>query len=337
MKMRFLSMLLAICLLLSTGVLASAPEAVTGNARPLETGMELTLALHAATTNGKILVSYPEELELLETTTGFGDAVLWDIHPVKPGELSLAWISAKDVPAETTALTLTLAGDTGSYAFQVSIQELQRNGTQVVCPDFSVNGRIEHDAPCPSLAFQDLSQTAWYHTGVDYVLEQNLMIGVSDTRFCPGASMNRAMMVTVLYRLAGEPDVSKLANPFQDVKAGSYYSNAVRWAAANEIARGVTETRFQPNGLMTREQMATFLYRYAKLQQEDTTATATLTGFPDGASVSPWAKDAMQWAVGSNLIQGTKENGKIFLNPQGTSTRAQVAVILMRFLEGGVQ
>lgn len=337
MKMRFLSMLLAICLLLSTGVLASAPEAVTGNARPLETGMELTLALHAATTNGKILVSYPEELELLETTTGFGDAVLWDIHPVKPGELSLAWISAKDVPAETTALTLTLAGDTGSYAFQVSIQELQRNGTQVVCPDFSVNGRIEHDTPCPSLAFQDLSQTAWYHAGVDYVLNQNLMIGVSDTRFCPGASTNRAMMVTVLYRLAGEPDASKLANPFQDVKAGSYYSDAVRWAAANEIAQGVTDTRFQPNGLMTREQMATFLYRYAKLQQADTSASVALTGFPDGASVSPWAKDAMQWAVGSGLIQGTKENGKIFLNPQGTSTRAQVAVILMRFLEGGVQ
>ena len=202
MKMRFLSMLLAICLLLSTGVLASAPEAVTGNARPLETGMEMTLVLHAVTTNGKILVSYPEELELLETTTGFGDEVLWDIHPVKPGELSLAWISAKDVPAETTALTLTLAGDTGSYTFQVSAQELQRNGAQVACPDFSVNGRIEHDTPCPSLAFQDLSQTAWYHAGVDYVLNQNLMIGVSDTRFCPGATMNRAMMVTVLYRLA---------------------------------------------------------------------------------------------------------------------------------------
>ncbi|MFR8332999.1 MAG: S-layer homology domain-containing protein [Oscillospiraceae bacterium] len=83
------------------------------------------------------------------------------------------------------------------------------------------------------------------------------------------------MMVTVLYRLAGEPDVSKLANPFQDVKAGTYYSDAVRWAAANEIACGVTDTRFQPNGLMTREQMATFLYRYAKLQQEDTTATLT--------------------------------------------------------------
>ncbi len=119
------------------------------------------------------------------------------------------------------------------------------------------------------------------------------------------------------------------------MKAGTYYSDAVRWAAANEIACGVTDTRFQPNGLMTREQMATFLYRYAKLQQEDT--TATLTGFPDGASVSAWAKDAMQWAVGSGLIQGTEENGKILLNPQGNSTRAQVAVILMRFLEGGVQ
>lgn len=171
MKMRMFSMLLALCLLLSTGVLAASPEAVTGSAQALETGMELTLVLHTATTNGKIAVSYPAELELLETQTGFGDEVLWDVDPAKPGELSLAWISAKDVPAETTALTLTLAGEPGRYTFQVTPQELQRSGTKIDCPAFSVTGQIVHDRPCPSAAFQDLSQTAWYHAGVDYVLE----------------------------------------------------------------------------------------------------------------------------------------------------------------------
>ena len=149
MKMRMFSMLLALCLLLSTGVLAASPEAVTGSAQALETGMELTLVLHTATTNGKIAVSYPAELELLETQTGFGDEVLWDVDPAKPGELSLAWISAKDVPAETTALTLTLAGEPGRYTFQVTPQELQRSG--MVLNDPAVLRAMEHsalEAPC---------------------------------------------------------------------------------------------------------------------------------------------------------------------------------------------
>lgn len=333
MKMRFFSILLALCLLLSTGVLAASPEAVTGSAQALETGMELTLILHTANTNGKIAVSYPAELELLETKTGFGDEVLWDIDPAKPGELSLAWISARDIPAETTALTLTLMGKPGSYTFQVSPQELQRDGTKISCPAFSVNGQIVHDKPCPSAAFQDLSQTAWYHTGVDYVLERNWMIGVSATHFCPGTDMSRAMMITVLYRLAGEPDVSGLECPFRDVKLGSWYADAVCWAAANQIAFGVSGEHFNPSGTLTREQMAVLLYRYAKLQKADTATTAELTDFPDGASVSSWAKDAMQWAVGTGLICGIQENGKLLLDPKGNSTRAQVAVILMRFQE----
>lgn len=333
MKMRFFSILLALCLLLSTGVLAASPEAVTGRAQALETGMELTLVLHAAHTNGKITVSYPAELELLETKTGFGDEVLWDVDLAKPGELSLAWISAKDIPAETTVLALTLMGKPGSYTFQVSPRELQRDGTKISCPAFSVSGQIVHDKPCPSAAFQDLSQTAWYHTGVDYVLEQNWMVGVSDTHFCPGTSMNRAMMITVLYRLAGEPDASGLECPFRDVKLGSWYADAVCWAAANQIAFGVSGEYFDPSGTLTREQMAVLLHRYAELQKMDAAATAELASFPDGASVSSWAKDAMGWAVGTGLIQGIQENGKLLLAPKGNSTRAQVAVILMRFQE----
>lgn len=99
---------------------AASPEAVTGSAQALESRHGADPVLHTATTNGKIAVSYPAELELLETKTGFGDEVLWDVDPAKPGELSLAWISAKDVPAETTALTLTLAGEPSSYTFQVT-------------------------------------------------------------------------------------------------------------------------------------------------------------------------------------------------------------------------
>lgn len=331
MKMRVLCMLLAVCLLLSAGVLAAGPEAVTGSAQALETGMEMTLTLQAVTTNGKLAVTYPVELELLETKTGFGEEVLWDLNTATPGELSLAWISAADIPAGTVALTLVLAGEPGSYTFQVTPRELQCSGKAVDCPAFPVTGQIEHDSPCPSLAFQDLSQTAWYHAGVDYVLERGLMIGVSDSKFCPNVSMSRAMLVTVLYRLAGEPEIPNFENPFRDVKAGAWYADAVSWAAANGIVYGVSEDRFAPNGTLTREQMATLFYRYAQFQEYDTTAGADLTAFPDGSSVSRWAGEAMEWAVGTGLINGVKNGDEVFLRARGSSTRAQVAVILMRF------
>ena len=159
------------------------------------------------------------------------------------------------------------------------------------------------------------------------------MMGMSDTRFCPGVTMSRAMMVTVLYRMAGEPDASGLACPFRDVKLDAWYTDGVCWAAANQIVLGVSADCFDPNGTLTREQMAVLLYRYAKLQEADTAATAELTAFPDGTSVSAWAKDAMQWAVAAGLIRGTQEHDKLLLDPKGGSTRAQVAVILMRFQE----
>lgn len=229
MKMRMFSMLLALCLLLSTGVLAASPEAVTGSAQALETGMELTLVLHTATTNGKIAVSYPAELELLETQTGFGDEVLWDVDPAKPGELSLAWISAKDVPAETTALTLTLAGEPGRYTFQVTPQELQRSGTKIDCPAFSVTGQIVHDRPCRLRPSRTCPRRRGITPGWTMYWNRKWMMGMSDTRFCPGVTMSRAMMVTVLYRMAGEPDASGLACPFRDVKLDAWYTDGVCW------------------------------------------------------------------------------------------------------------
>ena len=333
MKMRVFNIFLVLCLLLSTGVLAASPDAVTGSAQALDTGMAVTLTLRLPTTEGKIAVSYPAELELLETKTGLDEAVLWDVYQEDTGELSLAWISVKEVPAETAVLTLVFAGEKGTYAFQVTPRELQCNGAEVKAPAFTLTGQIAHQTPCPSAAFRDLNQGAWYHTGVDYVLERELMIGMSATEFCPSVSMSRAMMVTVLYRLAGEPETAGLANPFQDVEDTAWYADAVRWAAANKIVYGVSDTRFAPGNTLTREQMAALFYRYAQFQSYDTTASAALTSFPDDASVSGWARDAMKWAVATELIQGTKDNGKILLAPKDSSTRAQVAVILLRFSE----
>ena len=181
-------------------------------------------------------------------------------------------------------------------------------------------------------AYTDIP-TDWAKEGICFVIENGLMVGTTSTTFAPKDTLTRAMLVTVLYRMAGEPDASGLACPFRDVKLDAWYTDGVCWAAANQIVLGVSADCFDPNGTLTREQMAVLLYRYAKLQEADTAATAELTAFPDGASVSAWAKDAMQWAVAAGLIRGTQEHDKLLLDPKGGSTRAQVAVILMRFQE----
>ena len=142
--------------------------------------------------------------------------------------------------------------------------------------------------------------------------------------------MTRAMLVTVLWRYAGRPEAGK--NPFTDVPAGQWYTEAVTWAAENGVVSGVGNGRFAPNGNITREQMASILFRYAKLTGLDTSKRGELAGFPDEGQVSSWAREALSWAVGEGIISGTAEGGRTILKPQGTATRAQVASILMRFI-----
>ena len=139
--------------------------------------------------------------------------------------------------------------------------------------------------------------------------------------------MTRAMLVTVLWRYEGEPDAP--ANTFSDVKSGTWYSNAVSWAAANGVVNGVGNNKFDPEGKITREQMATILFRYAQKEGIDTSKRGNLGDFPDANRVSSYAKDAVQWAVGEKIINGS--DGKLL--PQGSATRAQVATILVRFIE----
>ena len=142
--------------------------------------------------------------------------------------------------------------------------------------------------------------------------------------------MTRAMLVTVLWRYAGRPEAGK--NPFADVPAGQWYTEAVTWAAENGVVSGVGNGRFAPNGNITREQMASILFRYAKLTGLDTSKRGELAGFPDEGQVSSWAREALSWAVGEGIISGTAEGGRTILKPQGNATRAQVASILMRFI-----
>lgn len=177
--------------------------------------------------------------------------------------------------------------------------------------------------------FADVAADAWYADAVQYVYENGMMSGTSETTFSPDLTTTRGMIVTILYRLENEPTVTG-TTAFTDVAADQYYANAVAWAAQNGIVSGIDATTFAPNNAITREQMAAILYRYAQFKGYDVSAKADLSVYTDAAQVSTYATDAMAWANGAQLITGTSQ---ATLTPAGNATRAQVATILMRFCE----
>ena len=177
------------------------------------------------------------------------------------------------------------------------------------------------------VSFADVQQH-WALEAVRFVYQYGLMNGISTTIFAPDSEMSRAMFVTVLYRMEGEPAVTS-SNTFQDIAAGAWYTNAITWASANGIVNGVSATAFAPDTHVTREQMAALMFRYAKYKGYNTTAAVELGGYADNGQISDWAYRAMQWASGVNLIQGRTSTTLV---PNGTATRAENATILMRFL-----
>ena len=185
------------------------------------------------------------------------------------------------------------------------------------------------DETCPLSGFSDLSPSAWYHDGVHFALENGVMNGMGDGLFQPETATSRAMIVTMLWRMEGEP-ASDYNLTFQDVVPGSWYAEAVRWAAAEGIVEGYSDEAFGPADNITREQLAAILYRYARYKGLDVTVTdeTILNRFEDAAEVSSWALTAMQWAVQKGLISGMTETT---LSPKTSATRAQVATMLMRF------
>ena len=178
-----------------------------------------------------------------------------------------------------------------------------------------------------TISYNDVKAGDWYANAVNYVTLTGLMNGTGDG-FSPNLAINRGMMVTVLYRMAGSPEVTA-ENPFTDVPADTWYTDAVIWASENGITAGTSETTFSPTNSLTREQLATFFYRFADFENPDPIEiTGDLTGFTDAGQVASYATDAMKWAIGEGLISGTTETT---LSPKATATRAQVATILMRY------
>ena len=181
--------------------------------------------------------------------------------------------------------------------------------------------------------FTDIISDSWAKPGIDYVVSYGYMNGTGNgSTFSPSGTMTRAMIVSVLHRIAGKP-VHSATNPFTDLESGqTWYHDAVLWAYKNGIVTGTSKTTFAPTGAVTREQMATFLYRFAKYMGYDVAKTNDIATFPDANKVGSWAYDALAWANAEGLITGAVGNdGVTILDPQGNATREQVATILMRF------
>ena len=210
------------------------------------------------------------------------------------------------------------AGWYSDDSFAERVDELYMNGSKTVYAAWE--------------PFDDAGRGDWFYDSVVYVYENGLMDGMSDTLFDPDGTVTRAQLVTMLWRLDGEPSVN-YALPFTDVSGGEWYAEAVRWAAGEGIVNGVSETEFAPNAAVTREQLAAILHRYAQHKGYDVSIgeSTNILSYSDFASISEYAISAMQWVCGEGIITGVTEST---LEPRDTATRAQSAAILMRFLEG---
>ena len=242
---------------------------------------------------------------------------------VKPEEnYNLSALTVTDSRGETIELN-----DEGSGMFTFTMP----NGKVTVTAVFTETESSDdcsRDETCPLHGFSDLNPQTWYHDGIHYCLQNGLMIGTDDALFRPEGMTTRAQIVTLLWRLEGEPSAE--TSPFSDVMADSYYEAAVGWAAASDIVKGVSATSFAPNDPITREQFAAILYRYAQYKGYDVSSSkdSDLSGYADASALSEYAVSAMKWACGKGLVNGTDGNR---LDPKGTATRAQAAAMIQRF------
>lgn len=285
-----------------------------------------------------------------------GDRIVWHYVDNYATETS-TWLTAADIsPAEyarrhigdvvtagkhgKAAPTLTLSdlGRTVKFTFTPDkgchVKDVKVNGKSIgavesyTCSSLKIYDRITVEFTDGTLLFTDVRETDWFYDDVVFAYENGLFSGTTATTFSPYAPMTRAMLVTVLYRLEGEPAVTGRSG-FSDVMIGSYYEAAVTWAADNGIVNGNSATTFSPSENVTREQMAAILCRYAQYKQYGTSASASLSAFSDASAVSTYAKAPLSWAVAEKLVNGT--DGKLL--PRASATRAQVAAILHRFVE----
>ena len=238
-----------------------------------------------------------------------------------------------------TLVTITVTPDTGYEVASLSVVDEDGNEVEVedkgngkytfTMPASEVSVNVTFAEIVDDMPFVDVAENDWFYDSVRYVYDNGLMEGTSATTFAPTLTTTRSMVATILWRVEGEAQVDHIMS-YPDVEPNTWYTEAVRWATAEGIMEGYGDGRFGPNDSITREQLATILYRYAKYKGYDVSASNDLSAFVDADQTGDWAVDAVKWAVGSGLLNG-KDGGR--LDPQGVASRAEVATMLMRFME----
>ena len=317
---------------LSATVSGNKSFTVTGNTVTLIAASGYTLTKDAA---GKYTVSR-------QSSGGPGSSGAPTTYAVNVNAATNGAVAAdKKTASKGTTVTVTASPSKGYVVDAVKVVDKDGKDVAVTEKDgkyvftmpasaVTVTGSFKAETPAPvALPFTDVKSGNWFYDAVKYAYEQGLMTGTSATMFAPNGTMNRAMIVTVLYRLEKSPAVTG-ASKFTDVPAGQWYSDAVAWAAANKIVNGYDETTFGPMNAVTREQMAAILFRYEQVKGlENVTLEENLNRFPDQNKISAYAIPALQWAVGQKIINGNADGT---LDPTGTATRAQVAQIFTNLL-----
>jgi hypothetical protein len=262
------------------------------------------------------------------TTLGVGKDITLKatITPTDAANQEVTWTSSDEkvatvdedgkvtaVAAGTATITCTATDGSGvSATCEVTVTEVESPEKPWVFDDVTVN------------------EGNWKYEAVKYVYENGYMTGTGDTTFDPDKPLTRGMVVTVLYRMAGSPDIT-YTGTYSDVKAGKYYAKAVAWAAKNGIATGYSDGTFGAEKNISRQELAKMICQFAKLQGHETTETTDISGYVDYSKVSGYASKYMQWAVATNLISGKKKSGTYYLDPKGEATRAECAAILQRY------
>ena len=274
--------------------------------------------------DGKLVVTF-DSADLLFDSVEIGSA--WAnaanvtlSHSVKNGKVILAF-AGLDAAGEGVLFSIRFSGAVGDTSFQLDGKASYITGTTSVP---TVGGTF-----CPSENFADIQNAVpLIHEAVDYMVGMGYMNGMSGTMFGPNVDLNRAMMVTILYRIAGSPAVDGTAS-FTDVPAGQFYTAPVAWAVEKGITNGLSASLFAPGKSLTRQELVTFLYRFAGVMGYDRSATTDLSAYTDANKVQPYAVEAFQWAVASGVINGTSETT---LSPENNTTRAQVCIMVSRLL-----
>ena len=244
-------------------------------------------------------------------------------------------LSATKVP-RGTSVTVTAVPEDGYAVSNVIVNGVTVGNNEVttiksVVKDTQIVVVFKERASADGLPFTDVKKDDWFYENVKYVYEKGLFNGVSETLFAPQNKVTRAMLVTVLYRAEGTPEVKGMSH-FEDVPANAYYAKAVAWAAENGIVKGVSDVLFAPDRNITREQIAAILYRYAKAKGYDMTAgeNTNILSYDDISEVSEYAIEALQWTCGTGIMKGRTAST---LNPRDNATRAETATVLKRLLE----